>query len=92
MKYTVVVEETLKYDREVVIEVPDDMDEDDLDDVLDTAERTIRSYGDIDYLYSALESHDVKVVQRADDDTHYPKGVEYEIYDVMKSDEEEDEG
>ncbi|MCY9339802.1 hypothetical protein MOF28_15710 [Bacillus haynesii] len=77
-KKAIKFEETLKYDRSMVIEVPNDMTEDELDQILERIECEAQSVGDIPFLINK----DVKVVEAPDENSDSPSDTKIEIYDV----------
>lgn len=86
-KYKLSIEETLKYNREMIIEVPDEMSESEFNKILDKVQRKTESADDISY---ALEKLNIEVIQDVDSDLSSPSYQEIEIeeYDYIKADGE----
>lgn len=80
------IEETLRYDRSMIIEVPESISEDELDTILDRAER---AFGSQD-VSNILSRAGIKVLNEPDSDPSSPKTVELEITDITEMDDEED--
>jgi hypothetical protein len=81
MKTKIVVEEVLTYRREMVVDVPSEIDEEEFDSLLDVAQKKANRMGDIGSILDVLEQHDCKVVEYPDDDLGSPDSSEFEITD-----------
>jgi hypothetical protein len=79
-KVRISIEENLRYQREMIIEVPDDMTEDKLNTILDKSQRRAQSAGDIPYIVESLNK-DIKIVECPDEDLSSPWDSEIEIDD-----------
>lgn len=86
------IEETLIYQRSMLIEVPDDFSEEALEDILDEAEKTASSGQDVSYVLEKFKGEGVKVLDHADDDlsSPYKAEIEIEINDKSERDGEKD--
>lgn len=82
-KYTVDIEETLKYRREYVIEIDDKSD---INSILEDVEYQT-NLGMATPLDIFESSPDVDIISKADEkDFSSPERVEYEVFDVMEED------
>jgi hypothetical protein len=86
-KVTLSIMETLKYQREMIIEVPDEMLEAELNGILDEVQRRAQHVDDIASLIQECVS-DIKIIETPDSSTNSPYDTEIEI-DDMYIDEEE---
>lgn len=82
--------ETLSYHREIVFDLPEDIDEDELDSLYYKIQNSVDRNKEPDAIYEVLEQTGATIVERADDDTHYPTTVEIEIMDMFELDGHED--
>lgn len=85
-KVTLKVDEILKYTREVVIEVPDDMTEEDLNNALDEAQR--RADCVEDFVSRLTRNSEIVAKEPWDDSTDSPDSVEVECDDYEWGEEE----
>jgi predicted nucleotidyltransferase len=74
------IQETLKYQREMVIEIPDDMSESTLNGFLDRAQRKAQAAIDISYILEDF-SDEINTVEQPDESTDSPWDTEIEIDD-----------
>jgi hypothetical protein len=74
------IQETLKYKRDMTIEIPDDMSEDKLNKFLDVAQRKAQAAIDITYILEDL-SNEINVIDNPDESTDSPWDSEIEIDD-----------
>ncbi len=82
MKYKITIEETAKFNHEMVIDVPDNLD---IDKVLDKAQEHSYGLGDVDY---ELRKMGVTVIESIEDDSGEPD--ELEITDCNEYNEDEE--
>jgi hypothetical protein len=79
-KVRVSIQEILRYQRSMVIEIPDDMSEDKLNNILDKAQRKAQQAVDVMYIVEDL-SDDINVLEVPDEDMSSPWDSEVEIDD-----------
>lgn len=88
MKVKLTVREVLTYDSELTVILPEGVDEDNLDDILDEAERQcITDFGDLAYY---LERRGFKVVNKCTGFPESPDDDELSIEDYEVIEEEEE--
>lgn len=85
--YRVDFSEKLKYDRSFNIEVPDEMDELELDSIMSAAQRKANYYEDFGFAYDVFEIHGIKITERADESLDSPQNCEFDIYDFDEVEE-----
>jgi hypothetical protein len=83
-KYNVEFREALRYDREFEIEVPDNIGEDELESIMNAAQRKASNYEDFGFAYDVFGIYGIKVTERADESMDSPQRCEYEIFDFYK--------
>jgi hypothetical protein len=84
MKVRITVEETLKYTDEIVVEQPNTMDDEEFEEILQRAERSIGYDGSAkDLAYVLKEKYGIKVIIQSDNFPDSPDSSELEIVDVM---------
>ena len=81
-KVTLIIKETLVYDRHVEVEIPDDMDEKSLNKALDIAQHMMDG---VDEMIHKLEKYGIKQTQPYDTSMNSPDSVEIECseYDFV---------
>lgn len=79
-KVKLLITETLKYNREVIVEVPDLMEKSDIEDALDNAERNAGFEG-VDGFVHTLKKQGITNPDGVDKDLESPNSVEAECYD-----------
>lgn len=67
MKYKIYIDETIRYQHEMVIEVGGNIEEGELEEILDNAERKGYQLG-WDAIQGELERNDIKVLEVTEDD------------------------
>lgn len=87
-KVKLTIEETLKYEREVIIEVPDEMTNGEIESELDYAERNAGRDG-LDGIVYTLRRRGMENPDGFDQDLSSPDSVEAEILDYEVMDEDE---
>lgn len=87
-KVKLTIEETLKYEREVIIEVPDEMTNSEIESELDYAERNGGREGAEGIVYS-LRRRGMENPDGFDQDLYSPDSSEAEILDYEIIDEDE---
>jgi hypothetical protein len=65
------IQETLKYQREMIIEVPDDMTDGKLNQYLDIAQRKSQAAIDIGYILEDLDD-EINIIENPDEDMDSP--------------------
>lgn len=82
-KVKLVVRETLKYNREIIVEVPDDMTDAQIENALNEAER---EWGGVDEFVHALRKHGIQNPDGFNSDLDSPDDVESECedYEVLE--------
>jgi hypothetical protein len=88
MKYTIKVEENLTYERQFTVNVPEEIGEEEFEEILDRV-----GHRDMDDIYYDLDRFGIIVVDCADDDMSSPIDAEYEIteFDVTEEDSDDPE-
>jgi hypothetical protein len=79
---TISIKEELKYEREITIQIPDDMDEEDLNKILDKVERKTDCLGDLSYNLKK-ENSDFKIIEECDDSMNNPYSSSIELDDMV---------
>jgi predicted nucleotidyltransferase len=79
-KVRISIQETLKFQREMVIEIPDDMPEDKLNNFLDKAQKKAQSAIDVSYILEDF-SDEINVIENPDESCDSPWDSEIEIDD-----------
>lgn len=81
------VEETLKYRREIIVEVPDEMDDGDLEQALNMAQK----HDNLQDFMLELEDHGIEAPDGYDDDLSSPSDMDVECdgYDFIKEEKVE---
>jgi hypothetical protein len=74
------IQETLKFQREMVIEIPDDMNEDKLNRFLDKAQMKAQAAIDISFILEDF-SDEINVIELPDESCDSPWDTEIEIDD-----------
>jgi hypothetical protein len=87
-KVKLTIEETLKYEREVIIEIPDEMTNGEIESELDYAERNGGREGIEGIVYS-LRRRGMENPDGFDMDTSSPDSIDAEILDYEVIDEDE---
>ncbi|MGV3094198.1 hypothetical protein [Bacillus licheniformis] len=88
-KVKVFVEENVRYWSEIIVDVPEDMNVDVFEDILDTTEKEVNdSQGNVSDMVSAFEDQGLKVVDYEDNFPEDPIMSEISIYDAMDVDDE----
>lgn len=82
MKVRITVEENVRYQSEIIIEQPETMSNDDLDEILSEAERSCRRESAKDVAYVLEERFGVKVLEVTTGFPDSPDDSELEIIDV----------
>jgi hypothetical protein len=81
MKYKIIVEERPKFSHEMVIDIPDNME---VDDVLDDAQDTTDCFSDLEYVFKKMG---VNVIEMIEDSSGEPGEIEitdcYEFNDEL---------
>ncbi|MCY8609908.1 hypothetical protein G3M81_12425 [Bacillus paralicheniformis] len=80
-KVALSINETLKYQRSMVIEIPDELSDEKLDALLDNAEREAEAPGDIPLLLGKI-APDIKILESPDESDESPYDTEIEIDDL----------
>lgn len=75
------INEVLKYQREAIISIPDDMTDDELNNILDEVQRNADFAADIADLIECKRTN-ISIVKRPDIDLSNPWDTEVEIQDV----------
>lgn len=87
-KVKVFVEENVRYWSEITVDVPEDMNVDVFEDILDTAEKEVNDVqGNVSDMVSAFEDQGLKVVDYEDNFPEAPIMSEISIYDAMDADD-----
>ncbi|KKO51115.1 hypothetical protein [Paenibacillus sp. DMB20] len=86
VKVKLMITETLKYDREVIVEVPAHMTERDIEEALNKAERNY-GFDGVDGIVHALKRQGITCPDGFDQDLSSPNSVEAECYDYEVYDE-----
>ncbi|MDP4087360.1 MAG: hypothetical protein Q8934_22610 [Bacillota bacterium] len=81
------IQETLKYQRDMIIEIPDDMSESTLNSFLDKAQRKAQAAIDVGYILEDFND-EINVIEQPDESTDSPCDTEIEIddFDFIKED------
>lgn len=74
------IQETLKYQRAMIIEIPDDMSEDKLNAYLDKAQRKAQAAIDVGYILEDFND-EIYVIEQPDESIYSPWATEIEIDD-----------
>jgi hypothetical protein len=74
------IEETLRFQRQMIIEIPDDMTEDKLNNILDKAQRKAQSSSDLPFIIEDLNDQ-ISVFQAPDENIDSPWDTDIEIDD-----------
>lgn len=89
-KVKVFVEENVRYWSEIIVDVPEDMNVDVFEDILDTTEKEVNdSQGDVSDMVSVFEDQGLRVVDYEDNFPEAPIMSEISIYDAMDVDDED---
>jgi hypothetical protein len=87
-KVKVFVEENVRYWSEITVDVPDDMNVDVFEDILDTAEKEVNDVqGNVSDMVSAFEDQGLKVVDYEDNSPEASITSDIRIYDAMDVDD-----
>lgn len=87
-KVKVFVEENVRYWSEIIVDVPEDMNVDVFEDILDTAEKEVNDVqGNVSDMVSAFEDQGLKVVDYEDNFPEAPITSDIRIYDAMDVDD-----
>jgi hypothetical protein len=79
-KVRVSIQEVLRYQRQVIIEIPDDMSEDKLNNILDKCQRKAQAASDVPFIIEDLND-DINVLEIPDESMDSPWDSEVEIDD-----------
>jgi hypothetical protein len=82
MKVRLTIEETLKYQEEIIVEQPDTMSDGEFEGILVKAERESREYGVEDLAFVLSEKYGLKIVDSSKNFPDSPRDNELEIIDV----------
>jgi hypothetical protein len=84
-KVKISIQEILRYERKAIIEIPNDMSEDELNNIFNIAQRRADSAEDITYIIDALDD-DIRILEHPDGDLSSPWDSEIEIdeFDYIK--------
>jgi hypothetical protein len=74
------IQETLKFQRGMIIKVPDDMTEDKLNNILDKVQRKAQAASDIPFIIQDLND-DIEIATTPDESVDSPWDTEIEIDD-----------
>lgn len=83
MKYKITIEERAKFSHEMIIDVPDNMD---IDEVLDKAQDTSEGLSDVDY---ELRKMGVTVIEIIEDGSGEPDELEITDCDEYNGEDED---
>lgn len=81
-KFKIEVEETLRFRKEIVISVPDEMSDGMFETLIGGVERQADTVADIPYILAGTTGGDVKVLKLPDNEYSSPDSVEIEITEV----------
>jgi hypothetical protein len=81
MKVRITVEETLRYQEEIIVEQPENMTDEEFENILEEAERRNRD-GTTGDLAFELEEYGLKIVDYSKSFPDSPRDVDLEVIDV----------
>lgn len=80
MKKTITIHETLRYARDMVVEVPDEEDDEYLDSVLEEAMDEANDDESLDSMFFVLKNYGINILSYPDESFDSPLSAEYEAY------------
>jgi hypothetical protein len=89
MKVKLTIDESVRYQSTIIIDQPDNMTDDDLEEILKKVEKLCRMDGSAQDVADYLEHYGIKVLEVNDAFPNHPSGSELEIIDVSDYKEEE---
>jgi hypothetical protein len=85
-KYAITVTETLEYTRNLTVEVPDELDDETFNELLDDVEGRVEGASEIPYV---LARRGIKTIDNPSNDFSSPRSSEIEIDDCSPVEEDE---
>jgi hypothetical protein len=92
MKVRLTIDETVRYQSTIIIEQPEDMTDDELEEILEKVNRLCHIDGSVQDVAIALEKYGIHVVKVNNSFPGEPSGSELEIIDVSDVREEQKQG
>src|SRR5690625_5094337 len=89
MKITIQAEQTVKYNADITVELPEGMTEDDFDSVVDNISERVGFEGSFDDVVYQLKKFNINVIENISDYPDSPSDSEVEIFSYFSVLEDE---